>query len=59
MRATAARRWAADPLALLLVVMLVWAGLALLAERAVVPMVTLLPALAAATTAGLALSGST
>jgi hypothetical protein len=39
--------------------MLVWAGLALLAERAVVPMVTLLPALAAATTAGLALSGST
>lgn len=59
MSAPAARRWAADPLALLPVVVLVWAGLVLLEARALVPMAMLLPALAAATTAGLALSGST
>lgn len=59
MSASAARRWAADPLTLLPVAVLAWAGVVVLAALAVVPMATLLPAVAAATTAGLALSGST
>jgi hypothetical protein len=41
------------------VAVLAWAGVVVLAALAVVPMATLLPAVAAATTAGLALSGST